>query len=436
MNHQPEDPRIEMVRLKDLKKNPRNPRTHSAKQITKLAQAIKRSRHVTAIVLDDDNVIWAGHGRALACERNKMELVPVRRLGDLSEDEKLAFMLADNQIQQLAGVDNKALDKVLNQLFDHDFDFSWTGYSTADLQIGLVDKDEQANTALPEILTKAVTQLGETWILGPHRLHCGSSLDALSFEIALGGQTAGMVYCDPPYNVPIEGFVRGKGGKQRFREFEFASGEMTTPEFTAFLRSAFRNCVRFSRNGSIHYVYQDWRHIREILDAADGIYDQFKQLCVWDKGVGGQSAFYRSQYELVFVFKSGKAKHINNFGLGDKGRYRTNLWSAPGANSFHKGREEDLAIHATKKPISLAIDAILDCSNRGDVILDPFAGSSGTILAAHRTGRIGVGIEIDPLYVDAAVKYLAAIIGCDPILEGDGRTFAEIAADRGVGLEN
>lgn len=436
MNQHPQDPRIEMVRLKDLKRNPRNPRTHSAKQIVKLATAIQRSGHMTAIVADADNMIWAGHGRALAAERSKMEWVPVRRLGDLSDDEKMAFMLADNKIQQLAGVDDKALQKALNELFDHNFDFSWTGYSTADLQIGPVEMEAAEDGTLPAVMAEAVSRLGDTWLLARHRLHCGSSLEALSFEIALGGQIAGMVYCDPPYNVPIEGFVRGKGGKQRFREFEFASGEMTAPEFTAFLRTAFRLCVRFSRDGSIHYIYQDWRHIREILDAADGIYDQFKQLCVWDKGVGGQSAFYRSQHELVFVFKSGKAKHINNFGLGEKGRYRTNLWNAPGANSFHKGREEDLAIHATKKPICLAIDAILDCSNRGDVILDPFAGSSGTILAAHKTGRIGVGIEIDPLYVDAAVKYLAAAIGCDPILDGDGRTFNEIAAERGTGVED
>lgn len=385
MNYHPEDPRIEMVRLKDLKKNPRNPRTHSAKQVIKLAESITRSKYMTAIVVDDDNMIWAGHGRALAGERLKMEWVPVRRLRGLSDDEMMAFMLADNKIQELAGVDDKALQKALNELFDHGFDFSWTGYSTADLQIGPVEKDEAADGVLPEVAARAISRLGDTWLFGHHhRLHCGSSLIALSFEIALGGQIAGMVYCDPPYNVPIEGFVRGKGGKQRFREFEFASGEMTAPEFTAFLRTAFRNCVRFSRNGSIHYVYQDWRHIREILDAADGIYDQFKQLCVWDKGVGGQSAFYRSQYELVFIFKSGKAKHINNFGLGETGRYRTNLWSAPGANSFHKGREQDLAIHATKKPVSLAIDAILDCSNRGDVILDPFAGSAGTCAQSSR----------------------------------------------------
>jgi DNA modification methylase len=205
---------------------------------------------------------------------------------------------------------------------------------------------------------------------------------------------------------------------------------MSPSEFTAFQRSIFRNCVRFSKDGSIHFQCMDHRHIREILDAADGVYTEFKQLVVWDKGSGGQGTFYRSQYELIFVFKSGRARHTNNFQLGQTGRYRTNVWKYNGVNTMGKGRADEMAAHATPKSIPMVMDAIRDCSNRGELILDPCLGSGVTLIAAHKTGRIGVGIEIDPLYVDVALKRLAAVTGIDPILDGDGRTFSEINTAR------
>jgi DNA modification methylase len=263
----------------------------------------------------------------------------------------------------------------------------------------------------------------------PHRLYNGNARDAASYEALLGDERAAMVFCDPPYNVPVQGHVSGLG-KARHREFAEASGEMAPPEFTTFLRSVFRLCVRFSVGGSIHYHCMDWRHIREILDAADGIYTEFKQLVVWEKGgQAGMGTFYRSQHELIPVFKSGRGKHINNFGLGEKGRYRTNVWSHKGSNTFRKGRAQDLATHPTIKPVALVAEAILDCSNRGDLILDAFSGSGTTLLAAHRTHRRGAAIEIDPLYVDASLRRLHAATGIEPTLS-DGRTFSQVATDR------
>jgi DNA modification methylase len=179
----------------------------------------------------------------------------------------------------------------------------------------------------------------------------------------------------------------------------------------------------------------DWRHAREILDAADGVYDEFKQLVVWVKTNGAMGTFYRSRHELVFVFKAGKGKHTNNFGLGETGRYRTNVVEYAGANTFRKGRAEDLAAHSTVKPTAMVADFLLDCSNRGDLVVDPFIGSGTTLLAAHRTKRRGAGIELDPLYVDTALKRLAAASGLTPVLAGDGRTFDEIAAERLDGQE-
>ena len=205
---------------------------------------------------------------------------------------------------------------------------------------------------------------------------------------------------------------------------------MSPPEFTTFMRSIFRCCVRFSVSGSIHYQFMDWRHGREMLDAADGVYAEHKQLIVWKKDNGGQGAFYRSQHELVYVFKSGKAKHINNFKLGETGRYRTNVVEYAGANTFRKGRDADLAAHSTVKPTAMIADFLLDCSNPGDLAVDPCLGSGTTLLAAHHTGRRGAGIEMDPLYCDVALRRLSVVMGVEPILDGDDRTFSEIAAER------
>jgi DNA modification methylase len=249
-----------------------------------------------------------------------------------------------------------------------------------------------------------------------------------SFEALLGDDRPMMVFADPPYNVKIDKNVSGLG-RVRHREFAEASGEMTPAEFTAILRIIFRNRARFSVEGSIHYQCMDWRHMREMLDAADGVYHEYKQLIVWAKDNASMGAFYRSQHELIFVFKTGKAKHINNFGLGDKGRYRTNVRTYAGANSFRKARAQDLADHPTVKPQALVADAILDCSNRGDVILDPFSGSGTTLIAAHRTKRRGAAIEVDPLYVDTSLRRLVAASGLTP-MHADGRTFDAVAAER------
>ena len=281
----------------------------------------------------------------------------------------------------------------------------------------------------------AVTREGDVWRIGPHIVVQGDSQDPEPYEAGLQGRLADMVFADLPYNLAVDGFIRGKSAKKRFREFAYASGEMNPAEFTAFQRAIFRNLVRFSKRASIHFQCMDHRHIREILDAADGVYTEFKQLCVWDKQQGGQGAFYRSQFELVFVFKSGRGKHTNTFSLGQHGRFRTNVWSYPGVNTLGRGRAQELASHATPKSIPMVMDAIRDCSHPGELILDPCLGSGVTIAAAHKVGRIGVGIEIDPLYVDVSVKRIAALTGLDPILDSDGRSFSQIAAARGVEME-
>ena len=425
-------PKVEMLPMAVLTPNPGNARKHPQKQIMQLAANIRRFGFPVPVIVDQNNMIIAGHGRVEAAKKLGLKEVPVVQKAFLDDNERRAFALADNRLAELSSWDEDMLQSEITVLFESGFDISEIGFSTADLDFSIVEPEEPASSRtetveLPLGDTNAVTRRGDLWLIRDHRLYCGDARQPEAWEALLGNERADILFADPPYNVPINGHVSGTG---RHREFAFASGEMSPPEFTHFLRGTFRNCVRFSRSGSIHYICMDWRHMRELLDAADGVFDQFKQLIVWDKGNGAMGSFYRSQHELVFVFKSGKTKHTNTFGLGENGRYRTNVLQYPGCNTFRKGREADLAAHSTVKPTAMVVDFLLDCSNVGDLLVDPYLGSGTSLLAAHKAKRRGAGIEIDPSYVDTALNRLKAISGIEPILAHDGRSFAEISEER------
>ena len=251
----------------------------------------------------------------------------------------------------------------------------------------------------------AVSKSGDLWQLGQHRIYCGNALDSQSYEVLMQGIQAQMVFTDPPYNVPIAGHVSGKGNTQH-REFAMASGEMSAAEFITFLTQTLTLLAANSQQGSIHFICMDWRHVAEMMAAGSSVYTDLKNICVWVKDNGGMGSLYRSQHEFIFVFKQGTAIHRNNVELGKYGRYRTNVWHYPGVNSLSRQGQEGnlLALHPTVKPVALIADAILDCSARGDVILDCFSGSGSTLLAAERTGRIAYVMEIDALYVDTAIR--------------------------------
>ena len=272
----------------------------------------------------------------------------------------------------------------------------------------------------------AVTRPGDIWRIGSHRLICGNSTRSETYQALLGEQRAQLVFTDPPYNVPISGHVGGLGAVQH-REFAMASGEMSPAEFTAFLQTVFGHLAAYSVDGSIHFQCMDWRHLQEMLAAGTAAYSDLKNLCVWAKNNGGMGSLYRSQHELVFVFKSGTAPHINNVELGKHGRYRTNVWSYAGVNSFG-GDRDDLSLHPTVKPVAMVADAIRDCSHRKAIVLDAFVGSGTTLIAAEKTGRRGYGIEIDPAYCDVTICRLHAVCGLDAVLEATGQRFAEVEA--------
>jgi len=279
------------------------------------------------------------------------------------------------------------------------FDVTLTGFEIGEIDLILQEGKVEQSTEEPFEISSgpAITKVGDIWQLGDHRLICGNALDESVYSALMNGQTADVVFTDPPYNVKIDGNVCGNGAIHH-REFAMASGEMTETEFVRFLSQALGLLERHSKSGSVHFICMDWRHAGELLVAGKQTYETFLNLCVWAKDNGGMGSFYRSQHELVFVFRKGTESHRNNIQLGKFGRNRTNVWRYPGVNTLSRSGDAGnlLALHPTVKPVAMIADAILDCSAPGDIILDNFSGVGSTILAAERVRRTCYAIEIDP----------------------------------------
>ena len=281
----------------------------------------------------------------------------------------------------------------------------------------------------PQAEVAVITRPGDLWQLGEHRVLCADATQEEFYVSLLQGEGVQMVFADPPYNVPISGHVSGLGCVQH-SEFPMASGEMSDAAFTAFLTTILELVQSHSSDGAIAFICMDWRHLHELLIAGRAIKLTLKNLCVWVKTNAGMGTFYRSQHELIAAFKLGDGPHINSFELGQHGRRRTNVWTYPGFNAFGAGRDAALAMHPTVKPVALIADAIKDCSKRNGLILDPFLGSVTTILAAEVTGRRAAGLELDPGYVDCAVRRWQRATGNAAVLAATDESFEAIAAAR------
>jgi len=419
----------------ELKLNPDNPRVHSDKQLNQIARSIQGFGFNVPVLIDQKGQVAAGHGRVEAAKLLGMTELPTISLEHLSEAQITAFAIADNRLTENAEWNNRLLAEQLKMLSQADLDFSVdvTGFEIGEIDVlveGLAPATDDENDpadALPETARAfLVTQVGDLWLLGRHRVYCGNALNERSYLTLMQDRRAAMVITDPPYNLAVDK-VTGLGRIQH-RNFKMASGEMSEPEFTDFLMQAFSLLVSHSIDGSLHYIFMDWRHMQEILAAGKQAYAELMNLCIWSKGCGGMGSFYRGAHELIFLFKNGKDSHQNNIQLGQYGRYRTNVWNYPGVNSFSRSTEEGnlLELHPTVKPAALVADAIMDCSGRGDIVLDPFVGSGTTVIAAERTGRICYGIELDPVYVDTIVGRWQRFTGKTAIHASSGRNFAEL----------
>ena len=424
---------IEHVPVADLRPYSGNARVHRPNQIAEIASSITAFGFNNPVLIDKTGTIIAGHGRVEAAKKLGLDTVPCLRLEHLSDAQKRAYVIADNRLAEKAGWDREILAIELQHLttLDVDFDVTITGFEMAEIDVllGAEAKVDAADVLPAPVAGPAITRLGDLWQIGGHRLICGDATDPETSARLLDGDRAQMVFTDPPYNVKIDGHVSGLGAVKH-REFAFASGEMSEAEFTAFLERVFANLVESSIDGAIHFVCMDWRHLGEVISAGGRTFSELKNICVWNKTNGGMGSLYHSQHEMVLVFKSGAAPHINNVELGRHGRYRTNVWTYAGANTFSATRETDLAMHPTVKPVALVADAILDCSKRRGIVLDVFAGSGTTLVAAERTGRRGYGIELDPVYCDTILRRLSAVASVEARLLATGQTFTEVASER------
>ena len=425
--------------IRELKPSPVNPRLHTKKQVRQIAASIKNFGFNVPVLIDRDDKVIAGHGRLLACAELGWTEVPTLCLDHLTAAQAGAFMIADNRLTEIAAWDDRLLAQQLKELslLGLDFDVTITGFEVAEIDLRIASLEDLPETdndpadVVPEVSADPpLSKLGDLWVLGRHRVLCGNALDPEAFRMLLGDEHAAMVLTDAPYNLPIEGHVSGLGAVHH-RPFPMASGEMDRPEFIAFLDQACRNLAAFSVDGSLHYLFMDWRHIEDLLAVGRGVYGELKNLCVWVKDNAGMGSLYRSRHELIAVFKSGSQGHRNNVQLGRFGRNRSNVWHYPGANSFSRCGEEGnlLALHPTVKPAAMVADAILDCSARDEIVLDAFLGSGTTLIAAERTGRRCYGLELDPTYVDTTIRRWEALTGGSARHAGTGRSFDDLARE-------
>ena len=429
---------VVMRAIEDLTPCPHNPRTHPRAQIRRLTKSIRKFGFAGVISVNPEGMVIAGNALLEAAIKAGLSEVPTICLEGFSPDEIRAFVIAANRTALDAGWDLELLRiEFQNLILNTDIDIELTGFEIGeiDIIIGAEPALDSSDDSIPVEKGPTVARLGDVWRLLNHRIYCADARE--DYGPLMRTERAHTVWADPPYNCPIDGHAMGKGSIHH-PDFAMASGEMSREEFIEFLTAALSQVARWTTLGSVHFVCMDWRNMFELLTAGEQVYDSLLNVCVWDKDKGGMGSLYRSEHELVFVFKNGKAPHRNNVQLGRFGRNRTNVWKYPGVNTASRSGDEGnlLALHPTVKPVAMIADALLDCSARGEIVLDPFLGSGSTLLAAERVGRICYGIEIEPIYVDTAIARWQRLTGENAIHSQSGRTFNELREEVGcVGTE-
>ncbi|ODT16941.1 MAG: hypothetical protein ABS35_26995 [Kaistia sp. SCN 65-12] len=410
-------------------------RQHPKRQLNKMIKLLRHFGQIVTLIVDENNNLIDGHLMLDALRRLGATEVSVSVLKEISRAEVIALRLSLNRIAEDTVWDNDKLRVQLQELNELSFDMELTGFDVPEID-HILSIEPIGDDAIEELRASVLmpgkhpmVRLGDVFLLGKHVVCCGDSRDLRLLAKIMNGDVARVVFIDPPYNVPIQGHVSGLG-KTQHREFLCASGEMTSDQFTSFLAGALNSVASVAVDGAIVFVCMDFRHISELLSAAAAAALELKNLCVWVKSAPGMGTFYRSQHELVFVFKKGSGPHTNNFELGQHGRSRSNVWRYAGVNTWGKDRMKLLGAHPTVKPLTMVADALKDVSKRGETVVDSFLGSGTTLLAAEKTGRRCVGIELDPGYVEVAIGRWQSLTGRDAILAETGQTFDEVISTR------
>ena len=422
---------VEIDKIKDA---PRRVRKALGKQEKAVKQSITRFGNRIPILIDGKYHVIDGHARLAAARLLGVDKMPCIIVDDLPTREVRRLRLSLNKLQETGCWDDDELRIEIKELIEFDGDFEIPGFELPEIEAIMfgdddADGDDPADN-LDEVAAPdgpVISQLGDVWVLGDHQVVCGSSRDSSSIAACLNGDVADAVFTDPPYNVKVNGHVRGKKGG--FKEFAEGSGEMSCKEFLALLVDALGSAVAYIKPGAVVFSCMDWRHHVEMDEALEKLGLDILNICVWAKSNGGMGSLYRSRHEFVFVAKKPGASHTNNVKLGQHGRNRTNVWEYAGATGGAKDPDDDWAAHPTVKPVRLVMDALLDVTAPGDLVLDPFLGSGTTLMAAERTGRRCVGVEIEPAYVDLTIRRWQKQTGRDAIHAECGHSFDEIASD-------
>jgi DNA modification methylase len=429
-----EQAQIEQWPVAGVRPNPRSAKKHSRKQIELLAQNISKYGFHQPIVVDEDGNILIGHARYAAAGELRLPLVPVIVLRGLTPQQKVAVALSDNKLVELGSWDQEDLAFNVQMLCDPKigtlYDIRDLGFETPEIDLMMMGGQTQPArrlkaevVALPSTDAVPVTKPGDTWICGEHRLHCGDARESSAYDLLMAGERARMVFADHPYNVPNTGHATRR---PNVKNFAVAGGEMSEGEFSEFLTTSCALIRRHTAEGAAVFLCMDWRHMEILQRAGEAAFGKLRNLIVWDKMNFGMGHGYRSQHELIFLYVLGSGNPINKFMAGKKGRYRSNVWSYAGMNSFSRDRSELLAVHPTVKPAAMIMDAILDCTDRGDIVLDPFAGSGTTMIAAEKTKRVARLMEIDPLYCDCIVRRWQELTKQEAKLAASGTSFGDV----------
>jgi DNA modification methylase len=424
---------IETVQTADLKLPPRTLRRWPKKTVDAYAQVIRECGFVVPLLVDENNLVIDGAALLAAAQKLELAQVLIVRASHLTNEQKRLLTLALHRLPELGVWDKTELTQELQDLTGLGFALEMMGFEIPEFDELLAAQAECAqdpdqDNIIPAAGKISISRFGDVWILGAHRLACGDAREAATYETLMEGEVGSLMITDPPYNVPVSGHVSGLGRVQH-REFAMASGEMNEAEFVNFLGTFLRHSIPCLKKGGFAYVFMDWRHLYEALAAARNLDLKLHNLCVWNKTNGGMGSLYRSKHEMVLVLKSGAAPHQNNVELGKRGRHRTNVWDYAGVNTFRAGREAELGAHPTCKPVAMIADAIRDVTKPGELVLDPFCGSGTILIAAEKTGRRARAVEIDPVYVDVAIRRWEAFTGKRAVLAASGETL-EAVEDR------
>jgi ParB-like chromosome segregation protein Spo0J len=424
---------VKMRSVEQLKPNLRNARRHSKKQIRQLADSITAFGFLVPVLIDDTGVVIAGHGRFAAAKLLGLQKVPVIEVAGLSEAKRRALALADNKIAANGGWDRKALANELSELGQilvlEELDITVTGFTPIEIDNLITDFEDHPAADPADILKSAwvsatpLSKHGDLWILGQHRLLCGNARNTEHVARLMGNEQATMAFLDPPYDLKMRDMA--ETGATEHSGFATASGEVS--QLVTFLTETLDAAAAVSRSDAIHYVGADGRHLAALIEAGRSVYGEMLDLIVWVKSTADQGSFYRNQHELIGVFRVAVFPELNVKKPARRVRSRSNVWEYPVVDSFRSSRLDQPKGRPTAKPVPLVADALKDCTRRGDIVIDIFGGCGTTILAAERAGRRAYTMEIEPRYVDVAIRRWQEFSGQDAVHADTGRTFDALA---------